>query len=70
MTYDEATAILKEQLNLVEESDDSRPELHQIGNPAYVCTYGDDHGVTLDGAFTADQLEALAIWLRHHRSES
>lgn len=60
MTLIEAKKILGE---IVDRSGD----LYRLGSPGYVNWYSGELEITLDGSFTAEELEAFAVIMRAER---
>lgn len=61
MDVKHAKNVLTEKLN-GEHEEFSDKQLHSLG--WYLSVESGDAEATLDGTFTADQLEAIAMWMR------
>lgn len=71
MNLDEARKILSEWLGRDCNQWDSAERSHGLlwsGNQ-FIAWYATDDDATLDGEFTPDQLEAIAVWMRAHHLE-
>jgi hypothetical protein len=69
MTGIEAMHILEELIDLDEGLGLTNPqwERDKVRNWDFTCFHENGDNVTLDGEYTADQLEALAWWIRNHK---